>query len=128
VTVLDLPRSTGRRLGLLGLSAFFILAGVNHFRRPRLYERIMPPYLPAHRLLVQLSGGLEILGGAAALAPATREAAGWGLVALLGAVYPANIHMALHPERFPAIPRWAIYARLPAQLPLAGWCVWATRD
>ncbi len=93
-----------------------LAAGLNHFAMPRTYEAIMPDYLPAHRELVLLSGLAEALGGAGTLHPATRRAAGWWLVAVLVAVFPANVHMALHPERYPQIPRAALLARLPLQL------------
>jgi uncharacterized membrane protein len=87
----------------------------------------MPPYLPAHRDLVALSGAFEVLGGLGVLPRATRAAAGWGLMALLVAVYPANLHMALHPERFPSLPVVALYARLPLQFVFIAWAYWATR-
>jgi uncharacterized membrane protein len=125
---LQLPSSFAKRVGLFGLAAFFIGAGVNHFANPEFYVAIMPPYLPAHLELVYLSGALEILGGVGVLVPALRSLAGWGLVALLVAVYPANVHMALHPEQFSAqLPAWAIYARLPFQFVFLAWAIWATR-
>jgi uncharacterized membrane protein len=109
------------------LGVFFIGAGVNHFLIPRAYESIVPPYLPNPKALVQISGTAEIAGGAGALMPSTRRAAGWGLIALLIAVFPANLHMALHPDEFRRIPRWALWARLPLQ-PAAMWWAWrATR-
>jgi uncharacterized membrane protein len=127
--MLDLPRSRGRRIALVLLSIFFIAAGVSHFLNPGFYLAIMPPYLPAHRELVYLIGLLEILGGIGVLLPRTRSAAGWGLVALLFAVFPANLHMALNPEPFIAngFPLWGLYARLPLQLVLVAWAYWATR-
>ena len=76
------------------LAILFIAAGALHFLIPQLYLRIMPPYLPAHLLLVQISGAAEVLGGIGLLIPTTRQAASWGLVALLIAVMPANIYMA----------------------------------
>src|SRR5580692_9212259 len=83
---------------LLGL--LFIAAGVNHFAHPGFYERIVPPPLPSPALLVVISGVAEIAGGLGVLIPATRKAAGIGLVALLIAVFPANVYMAQHPELF----------------------------
>ena len=124
---LDLPQSRNRRWALVGLAVIFIAAGVNHFIMTDAYVSIMPPYLPAHRLLVLLSGGFEILGGLAVLPRATRSAAGWGLIALLVAVFPANLHMALNPESFTVAPAWALYARLPLQLVFIAWAYWATR-
>ncbi len=125
--MLQLPQRPAKRLALLALAVFFIAAGVNHFLNPDFYVRIMPPYLPAHLELVYLSGLFEILGGIAVLLPALRALAGWGLVLLLVAVYPANLHMALHPELFPEMSSTALYARLPLQLVFIVWVYWATR-
>jgi uncharacterized membrane protein len=106
------------------LAGFFIAAGVNHFVIPRAYERIVPPRLKdRRRLAVQLSGVAEVAGGVGVLVPSTRRFAGLGLVALLAAVFPANVHMARMPEAFQRIPRWALYARLPLQ-PLMMWWAW----
>ena len=97
------------------LAAFWIGAGLMHFVIPRQYEAIMPEWLPAHRELVVASGLAEIAGGLAVLDPRTRPAARWWLLATLLAVYPANVEMALSPDRYPKLPRWALYARLPVQ-------------
>ncbi len=111
------------------LGAFFIAAGVNHFVMPRAYRRIVPPRLRGEaRRVVALSGAAEVAGGVGVLLGPTRRAAGVGLIALLAAVFPANLYMARAPERFPRIPRWALYARLPLQ-PLMMWWAWkATRE
>jgi uncharacterized membrane protein len=110
------------------LGAFFLFAGVAHFVIPDVYERIVPPSRRHEaRRLVQLSGIAEILGGIGVLVPATRRPAGLGLIALLAAVFPANLYMAREPERFARVPRLALYARLPLQ-PLMMWWAWrATR-
>lgn len=102
---------------------FFVFAGVMHFVIPRTYEAIMPPWLPAHRELVYASGVAEAAGGVALMAEPTRRAGGWWLIATLLAVFPANLHMALHPDEFPKVPggRNALYARLPFQLVFLGW-------
>jgi uncharacterized membrane protein len=94
----------------------FVLAGVLHFVRPAMYEAIMPQELPAHRELVLASGAAEIAGGAGLLFERTRRPAGWWLIATLVAVFPANVNMALRRERYPKIPAWALWARLPFQL------------
>ncbi|MCG8349165.1 MAG: DoxX family membrane protein [Chloroflexales bacterium] len=106
---------------VLGLS--FIAAGLNHFRHPRFYTSIMPDYMPWHGALVALSGYAEVLLGVLVLIPRFQKLARWGLIALLVAVFPANIHMALHPQRYQHIPRWALWLRLPFQGVLAAW-VW----
>jgi uncharacterized membrane protein len=109
------------------LAAFFVGAGAMHFIRPREYRAIMPDYLPAHRELVAASGVAEIAGGLGALHPRTRRLAGWSLVATLLAVFPANLHMALHPERYRRVPRALLYARLPLQGLFIAWARRATR-
>jgi uncharacterized membrane protein len=115
------------------LAGFFAFAGAMHFVIPRSYEAIMPPSLPRHREAVALSGVAEIAGAAALLARPTRRFGRWWLLALLLAVFPANVHMAVNPEQvngldLERVPRWALWARLPLQ-PLAMLWVWrATRD
>jgi uncharacterized membrane protein len=114
------PASASQR----ALGALFVAAGINHFLMPRAYRAIVPPRLASHaKELVELSGVAEILGGSGVLIAPTRRAAGVGLVALLAAVFPANLYMAREPEHFPRIPRWALYARLPLQ-PLMMWWAW----
>jgi uncharacterized membrane protein len=110
------------------LAAFFVGSGVNHFVMPRAYERIVPPRLQGHaKVVVEVSGVAEILGGLAVLPARTRSSAGLGLIAILAAIFPANVYMARAPERFSKIPRWALYARLPLQ-PMMMWWAWrATR-
>ena len=109
------------------LAAFFSFAGTMHFVRPRTYMAIMPDYLPAHRELVYASGVAELAGGLGALSERTRGAAGWWLAATMVAVFPANLHMALHPERYRRIPRALLYARLPVQAVFIVWALRATR-
>src|ERR1700733_456287 len=104
----------GRGLSWRLLANLFIGAGVNHFLMPRVYEKIVPPQLRGHaKLIVQVSGVAEIAGGVGVLVPSTRRLSGLGLIALLAAVFPANLYMARQPEDFHKIPRWALYARLP---------------
>ena len=112
------------------VGAAFLTTGVLHFTHTRWYEAIMPPYVPAHREAVQVSGAAELIGGLAVVSPATRPAARWWLLALLVAVFPANLHMALHPDDVAGrgvaadrIPRWLLWARLPLQ-PLVMLWVW----
>lgn len=110
---------------LLGL--LFLAAGVNHFLRPGLYVSIMPPYLPWHLPLVYLSGAAEAALGVLLLVPRVRVAAAWGLVGLLIAVFPANVHMAVNSQLFPAIHPAVLWARLPLQGVLIAWAYWFTR-
>ena len=108
------------------IAALFVAAGVLHFVKPRLFAAIVPPLLPAPMLLVYLSGAAEIVGGLAVLVPALRMWAGWWLIALLVAVFPANVYMALEPAKFGIAPVW-LWLRLPLQLVLIGWVWWATQ-
>ena len=121
--------SLPKRLLLYVMGLFYVVAGVNHFLNPDFYVAIMPPYLPAHLELVYLSGVFEVLGGLGVLLPATRRRAGWGLIALLIAVYPANVHMAMNPEPFVAqgTPLWGLYLRLHFQFVFMALVWWATK-
>jgi len=104
------------------LASLFIGAGLLHFLKSGPYLRIMPPALPMPQLLVALSGAAEVAGGLGLLLPATRRWASWGLLALLLAVFPANIYMLqMHAQLH--LPAWALWARLPLQ-PLLMWWVW----
>ena len=122
--------SAPMKLSRTALAALFSFAGILHFVRPRPYEAIVPPPFPKKES-VAISGVAELVGGLAVLHPATRRLGRWGLIALLLAVFPANIWMAVSPEKIPGahkIPRWALWARLPLQ-PLAMLWVWrATGD
>ncbi len=118
----------GRGLSWRLLANLFIGAGVNHFLMPRAYEKIVPPQLRRHaKLIVQISGVAEIAGGVGVLVPSTRRLSGLGLIALLAAVFPANVCMAREPEHFRRIPRWALYGRLPLQPLMMLWAWRATR-
>lgn len=116
-----------RAASLRLIAALFVLAGLNHFWQPRMYRAIMPGYLPAHEALVAASGLAEIALGLLALTP-LRRLTRWGLVALLVAVFPANVEMALHAERFAPIPPAILWLRLPLQPALAAWVWWATGE
>lgn len=116
--------STAQRISIGSLAAFVIGAGVMHFVKPQFFIDIVPDYLPAPELLVIVSGVFEILGGIGLLVPTTRRLAAWGLIALFIAVFPANIHMAIHqitPTGAPALPSWMPWARLPLQGLLIWW-------
>ena len=115
------------RIGRIAMGVLYIGAGVLHFVLTRTYVGIVPDYLPAHRELVLISGVAEMAGGVGVLVPQTRRAAAWGLVLLLICVMPANVWMVQHPERYPGVPLWAMWLRLPLQLPLIWWAWRYTR-
>jgi uncharacterized membrane protein len=105
------------------LALFFIVAGTAHFITPAPYLAIVPTYLPWPAAMVALSGVAEILGGVGVWFRTTRRAAGWGLIALLIAIFPANIHaisigMIIGGH---ALPAWILWARLPFQLLFIAW-------
>ena len=109
----------------LGPAALFFTAGMLHFVMPGFFDRIVPPWIPNVRLATYLSGVLEILGAIGLLIPATRVAAAWGLIALLAAVLPANIHMLNQARAADASAGYiaGLWLRLPLQ-PLLMWWVW----
>jgi uncharacterized membrane protein len=111
------------------LTVGMVGAGLNHFIAADTYVAMMPSALPAHRALVYLSGLAEIAGGLGLILPATRRWAAWGLIALLVAVFPANVNMAINhlPLGERVVPTWALWARLPLQLVLIAWAWWYTR-
>lgn len=110
---------------LLGI--LFIAAGAMHFISPELYLAMMPPFLPEPAALVFLSGLAEIAGGSGIFWPRTRKLAGLGLIALLIAVFPANIYAAVHGMQIGgrSIPLWILWARLPLQPLLIAWVYFA---
>lgn len=108
-------------------AAIFVAGGINHFVFPSMYLKIMPSYLPWHRELVFLSGVFEVLLGIMLLIPATSRLAAWGLIALLIAIFPANIYLYQHQEIAPQIPGWAHLLRLPLQGVLIYWAYAYTR-
>lgn len=124
-----------KRSLLYVMGAGYVLAGAMHFVAPRLYVQIVPPSLPRPLELVYLSGVAEIALGVGVLVRRTRRVAAWGIVALLLAVFPANVYMATHDVVVEGAPggirdpsdgaRWA---RLPIQAVLILWAWWYTRD
>jgi uncharacterized membrane protein len=99
----------------IGTALLFLGSGIMHFTHEKFYTAIVPKSLPNPKLLVQVSGVAELAGAAGVLIPSTRKLAGKGLIALLIAVYPANIQMAVNADRYKQFPAWALWARLPLQ-------------
>lgn len=108
-------------------ASIFIAAGFLHWVLPDLFVKIMPPYLPWHWELVYLSGVFEIVLGVMLLIPKSQVLAAWGLIVLLMAVFPANVHMALNASDYPQFPAALIWLRLPLQGVLIAWAYWFTR-
>ena len=104
---------------------FFVVAGANHFRQPEIYLGKMPPALPWPEALNYISGAAEILGGLGLLLVCTRRLAAWGLLALLVAVFPANLHVALQ-GKMPGldVSPLTLWLRLPFQFVFMAWVWW----
>ena len=112
---------------LVLMAVFYVVAGSAHFVRPEVYLPMMPPWLPWDRALIYLSGAAEMILGLLVLIPAFRPVAAWGLVLLLIAIFPANVHIALHDvPLFGRAEGFGVWnrARLPFQLVLIAWA-WA---
>ena len=121
--------STTQRVFLIIAALFYLAAGALHFLKPEPYLKIMPPFLPWHLALVYVSGVAEMAGGLGLLVPKVRRAAAWGIVALLIAVFPANLYMATNPVEAgaAALPAVVLWGRLPLQILLIWWVLWCTR-
>lgn len=111
----------------VAFAILFITLGMNHFRQPVFWASTIPPYLPWHLALVYISGVAEIGLAILLFVPRFSRLAAWGLVALLIAVFPANIHMALHPEQFPQMSPASLWRRLPLQPVFIACMYWLTR-
>lgn len=103
------------------MASLYILAGINHFRKPHLYVRIIPPYFPNPKLLNVLSGALEILLGFLLCIPIFTTYAAVGVIALLIAIFPANLFMYLNEKARLGLPLWLLLLRLPLQIVLIIW-------
>ena len=106
----------------------FVAAGLAHFAAPQFYRPMMPPWLPAHDLLILISGIAEVAGGIGLMVPLVRRAAAYGLIALLVAVFPANVQMLINAIADDASGPFqaGLWLRLPLQVVLIRW-VWKVR-
>ena len=109
------------------LAGFLVFAGSMHFARPEFFLKIMPPYLPFPMGLVLISGAFEILLGICLLIPRLSRVAAFGIIALMLAVFPANIYLFQHQEILPAPPLVHLL-RLPMQAVFILWAYWHTRQ
>ena len=119
--------STTKKYFAYIMGAVYILAGINHFWNTSFYTKLIADFLPYSLALVYISGVAEILCGFGLMIPSTRKAAAWGTVALLVAVSPTHIYMAMHPDGWGVSPVF-LYARLPLQLLLIWWAWVYTKD
>ncbi|CAH0334949.1 DoxX family protein [Flavobacterium sp. CHNK8] len=106
---------------LYGMAFIYFIAGINHFRNPRLYLKIIPPYFPNPKALNAISGVAEIILGIALCIPQLSNAAAWGVIALLIAIFPTHIYMYFDPKASMGLPKWVLFLRLPLQFALIFW-------
>lgn len=103
------------------MGVLFVLAGMNHFRKPKLYERIMPPYIPAHNAMVMLSGIAEMILGFMLMNKNTQSEAAWGIIIMLVVFLPIHIYMLQSEKAAMKLPKWVLILRLPLQFGLMYW-------
>lgn len=104
---------------LMGI--LLVLAGMNHFRKPKLYERIVPSYIPAAGTVVMLSGVLEMVLGFMLMNKNSQTEAAWGIIIMLILFIPAHIYMLQNEKASLKLPKWVLILRLPLQLALIFW-------
>ncbi|MGB5227419.1 MAG: MauE/DoxX family redox-associated membrane protein [Eudoraea sp.] len=106
------------------MSFMYILAGIMHFIKPKAYLRIMPGYLPNHKLLVTLSGIAEIALGLSLLSPKLKDLAIYGIILMLVIFLTVHFHMLSGKKASAGIPRWILLLRIPLQFGLMYWAYW----
>lgn len=111
------PRQRTRRW----LALLFIVSGAYHFISVETYLGMMPAYVPYPRAAIYLSGAAEVLGGIGVLLPRWQKAAAWGLIVLLAALLPANLHLAINGWEAVSLPSWILWASVPLQFLLMAW-------
>lgn len=105
------------------MAALYIAAGINHFRVPNLYLKIIPMALPARNTINKASGAAEIVLGLLLCVPCLTSYAAWGIAGLLIIIFPANIYMITNKRAGMRLPKWLLIARLPLQAALIGWAL-----
>ncbi|MAN58222.1 MAG: hypothetical protein CMC08_00110 [Flavobacteriaceae bacterium] len=105
------------------MGVLYVLAGMNHFRKPKIYERIIPPYIPAHKEMVQLSGIAEMILGFLVMNENTQTFAGWAISAMLVLFLTVHVYMLQNERAAMKLPKWALIARIPLQFGLIYWAL-----
>ncbi|RXR18274.1 DoxX family protein [Flavobacterium amnicola] len=103
------------------MALLYFVAGINHFRNPRIYLKIIPAYLPNPKLINSLSGLAEIILAIGLCIPFTSKLSAWGIIALLMAIFPANLYMLQNEQAALRLPKWVRLIRLPLQGILIYW-------
>jgi uncharacterized membrane protein len=117
-----------KKISLFIMAFFYVVAGVNHFINPNFYKKIMPPWLHWHYFIIYFTGVCEIVFGLLLIPKQTRKASAWCIIALLVAVFPANIQMMLNFWHQHSLYLWLAILRLPLQLLLIGWAYLFARN
>lgn len=108
------------------MATLYMLAGINHFRNPRLYLKIIPPYFPKPKLLNYLSGSAEVILGIMLCIPMWSDKAAWGIIALLVLVFPSNLFMYKNKKAGLGLSKTLLLVRLPLQIVLMIWAYYYT--
>lgn len=103
------------------MGVLLVLAGMNHFRKPKIYERIIPPYIPAPSAMVMVSGVAEMILGFMLMNKNTQDVAAWGIIVMLIAFIPVHIYMLQDEKAAMKVPKWLLIFRLPLQFGLMYW-------
>lgn len=103
------------------MATLYFLAGLNHFRKPRMYIKIIPAYIPYPKLINYISGLSEILLAVGLCIPLISTSTAWGIIALLIIIFPANIYMYTNENAHFGLPKWLLLLRLPLQIILIIW-------
>lgn len=117
-----------KKISLYVMSFFYVMAGFNHFMNPEYYLKMIPPYMPSPLTINVIAGAAEMLLGMMLVRPAVRSLAAWGIILLLAAIFPANLHMAQLGGGAFGVPTWALWVRLPLQLVLMAWAFIHTKN
>ena len=105
------------------LALLFIIGGFNHFRKPKIYEGIMPPYIPVHSSLVLASGIFEMIFGFMLITVESQSIGAWGIIVLLIVFIPVHIYMLQNEKASLKLPKWVLLLRLPLQGILIYWAL-----
>lgn len=103
------------------LAVLFVASGFNHFRKPKMYEKIIPSYIPWHSTMVLASGIAEMIFGFMLITIESQSMGAWGIITLLVLFIPVHIYMIQNKEAFKKLPSWLLIARLPLQFALIYW-------
>jgi uncharacterized membrane protein len=108
-------------LDLYIMGFIYVIAGLNHFRSPRLYLKIIPPYFPNPKILNYITGAAEIILGIGICIPLLSVISAWGIVALLIAIFPVHLFMFSNEKAGMGLPKIVLLLRMPLQIFLMIW-------